>query len=147
MPTGDANQSKSKEVDLKSTLLSYKKKHRSVYVYLSECEKLIRSLRSFLTSGQLATEGAFWKADALVGVYTKISDQPSRTLVVNFLVDVHVPEFLTEILRTLHGSHPDAFSPGKQENNASASGDEITEIMKKKAATTRTEDRKPATGV
>ena len=118
-----------------------------MYVYLSECEKLIRSLRSFLTSGQLATEGAFWKADALVGVYTKISDQPSRTLVVNFLVDVHVPEFLTEIVRTLHGSHPDAFSPGKQENTASASGDEITEIMQKKAATTRTEDRKPATGV
>ena len=125
-----------------------------MYVYLSECEKLIRSLRSFLTSGQLATEGAFWKADALVGVYTKISDQPSRTLVVNFLVDVNVPEFLTEIVRTLHGSHPDAFSPGKQENNASqelirsgASGDEITEITQKKAATTRTEDRKPAAGV
>lgn len=102
---------KSKEDDLlKTTLLSYKKKHRSVYVYLSEGEKLIRSLRSYLMSGQLATGEAFWKADALVGLYTKIPDQESRTLVVNFLVDVNLPESLIEIVRTLRGNYLEAFS-------------------------------------
>ena len=92
---------KSKEDDLKKTLLVYKKNHRSVYVYLSEGEKLIRSLRSFLMSGQLGSEGAFWKADALVALSSKIPDQESRNLVVNFLVDVNLQETLIEIVRTL----------------------------------------------
>lgn len=135
------DQNKSKEDNLKTTLLSYKKKHRSVYVYLSESEKLIRSLRSLLVSGQLATEGAFWKADALVAVYTKIPDQPSRTLVVNFLIDVNIPELLTEIVRTLRGSYPEAFYPGKQEN--SVTRDEKEETKKKKASV-KTENENPA---
>lgn len=134
---GDKN--KPKEDDIKKTLQTYKKKHRSVYVYLSDSEKLIRSLRSYLTSGQLATEGAFWKADALVAIYTKIPDQPSRTLVVNFLVDVNLPEFLTEIVRTLHGSHPEAFSLEKQENNATKEEKEA----KEKKASVKTGDEKP----
>ena len=91
-------------------LQTYKKNHRSVYVYLSESEKIIRSLRSYLGSGQLATEAAFLKADALVAVYTKIPDQSSRTIVGNFLVDVNLPELLTGIVRTLQRSHPEAFS-------------------------------------
>ena len=103
-------QSKPKEIDLKTMLQTYKKNHRSVYVYLSESEKIIRSLRSYLGSGQLATEAAFWKADALVAVYTKIPDQSSRTIVGNFLVDVNLPELLTDIIRTLQRSHPEAFS-------------------------------------
>lgn len=139
-PTG-GDQNKSKEDDLKTTLLSYKKKHRSVYVYLTESEKLIRSLRSLLASGQLATEGAFWKADALVAIYTKIPDQPSRTLVVNFLIDVNIPKLLTEIVRTLRGSYPEAFYPGKQEN--SETRDEKEETKKKKASV-NTENENPA---
>lgn len=109
MATG-GNQSKPKEIDLKTMLQTYKKNHRSVYVYLSESEKIIRSLRSYLGSGQLATEAAFWKVDALVAVYTKIPDQSSRTIVGNFLVDVNLPELLTGIVRTLQRSHPEAFS-------------------------------------
>ena len=92
---------KSKEDDLTKTLLSYKKNHRNVYVYLSECEKLIRGLHSYLASGQLASNEAFWKADGLVGLYGKIPDPASRHLVANFLVDVNLPEFLTEIVRIL----------------------------------------------
>ena len=101
---------KSKEDELKKTLQAYKKNHRSVYVYLSEAHKLIRSLWSFLMSGQLATEASFWKADALVALYTKIPDQQSRTLVLNFLVDVDLPETLVEIVRTLRRKYPQAFS-------------------------------------
>lgn len=92
---------KSKEGDLKKTLLSYKKNHRNVYVYLSESEKLIRGLRSHLASGQLASNEAFWKADGFVGLYGKIPDPASRHLLVNFLVDVDLPELLTEVIRIL----------------------------------------------
>lgn len=99
-------------------LQTYKKNHRSVYVYLSESEKIIRSLRSYLDSGQLATEAAFWKADALAAVYTKIPDQSSWTIVGNFLVDVNLPELLTDIVRTLQRSHPEAFSLDRLEASA-----------------------------
>lgn len=136
----DEVQSTSKEDDLKSTLLSYKKEHRGLHVYFSESEKLIRSLRTFLTSGQLATERAFWKTDALVGIYTKIPHQPSRNIVVNFLVDANVPEFFTEIVRNLRCSHRDVFSPEKQGSNADQ--DEIKTLKKK--ASIKTENEKPA---
>ena len=116
------NQSKPKEIDLKTMLQTYKKNHRSVYVYLSESEKIIRSLRSYLGSGQLATEAAFWKADALLSVYTKIPDQSSRTIVGNFLVDVNLPELLTDVVRALQRSHPEAFSLQRLE--ASSTGGE-----------------------
>lgn len=112
------NQSKPKKIDLKTMLQTYKKNHRSVYVYLSESEKIIRSLRSYLGSGQLATEAAFWKADALAAVYTKIPDQSSWTIVGNFLVDVNLPELLTDIVRTLQRSHPEAFSLDRLEASA-----------------------------
>jgi len=104
-----AGKDKSKD-ELKKTLQAYKKNHRSVYVYLSEAEKLIRSQWSFLMSGQLATEASFWKADALVALYIKIPDQQSRTVVLNFLVDVDFPETLVEIVRTLRLKYPQAFS-------------------------------------
>lgn len=116
------NQSKPKEIDLKTMLQTYKKNHRSVYVYLSESEKIIKSLRSYLGSGHLATEAAFWKADAFLSVYTKIPDQSSRTIVGNFLVDVNLPELLTDVVRTLQRSHPEAFSLQRLE--ASSTGGE-----------------------
>ena len=109
LPVGK-NQTKSKEDDLKGTLQSYKKNHRSVYLYLSETEKLIRSLRNFLACGQLATEGAFWKADSLVASFRKVPDETSGAVVVDFLVDVDVPKLLTEVLRSLHQKYPDVFS-------------------------------------
>lgn len=70
-------------------------------MYLSESEKLIRGLRSHLASGQLASNEAFWKADGFVGLYRKIPDPASRHLLVNFLVDVDLPELLTEVIRIL----------------------------------------------
>jgi len=109
LPVGK-NQTKSKEDDLKGTLQSYKKNHRSVYLYLSETEKLIRSLRNFLACGQLATEGAFWKADSLVASFKKVPDETSGAVVVDFLVDVDVPKLLTEVLRSLHQKYPNFFS-------------------------------------
>lgn len=115
LQTGN-DQSKSKEDDLKNTLQLYKKNHRNVYIYLSETEKLIRSLRNFLASGNLASEAAFWKADSLVGVHVKLPDEQSTTLVLDFLVDVNVPDLLTEILRSLHHKNPNAFSPGTEES-------------------------------
>lgn len=127
---------KSKEDELKKTLQFYKKNHRSVYVYLSEAEKLIRSLRSFLMSGQLATEASFWKADALVALSIKIPDQQSKTLVFNFLVDVDLPETLIEIVRTLRQKYPQAFS--ELEKRDVRKDDEPGEkILKKKANTKR----------
>ncbi|XP_078359598.1 uncharacterized protein LOC144644064 isoform X1 [Oculina patagonica] len=123
---------KSKEDDLKKTLMAYKKKHRSIYVYLSEGEKLIRSLRSFLMSGQLATEAAYWKADALVALYTKIPDQESRTLVVNFLIDVNLHETLIDIVRTLRQKYPQAFS-GEKKSEVSKDNEEKKINSKKKA--------------
>ncbi|XP_074615176.1 uncharacterized protein LOC141874718 isoform X1 [Acropora palmata] len=111
------NQTKSKEDDLKGTLQSYKKNHRSVYLYLSETEKLIRSLRNFLACGQLATEGAFWKADSLVAIFRKVPDETSGAVVVDFLVDVDVPKLLTEVLRSLHQKYPNVFSSEGQANS------------------------------
>lgn len=70
-------------------------------MYLSESEKLIRGLRSHLASGQLASNESFWKADGFVGLYGKIPDPASRHLLVNFLVDVDLPELLTEVIRIL----------------------------------------------
>lgn len=127
---------KSQEDELKKTLQAYKKNHRSVYVYLSEGEKLIRSLRSFLMSGQLATEGAFWKADALVALYTKISDQQSRTLVLNFFVDVNLPETVIEIVRTLRQRYPQAFSE-IEKRDVSKNYEPGKKNLKKKANTKR----------
>jgi len=125
---------KSKEDELKKTLQAYKKNHRSVYVYLSEAEKLIRSLRSFLMSGQLATEASFWKADALVVLYTKIPEKQSRTLVLNFMVDVDLPETLTDIVRTLRQRYPQAFSE-PQERDVPKDDEPGEIILKKKAST------------
>ena len=125
---------KSKEDELKKTLQYYKKNHRSVYVYLSEAEKLIRSLRSFLMSGQLATETSFWKADALVALSTKIPDQQSRTLVLNFLVEVNLPETLIEIVRTLRQKYPQAFSE-TEIRDVRKDDDPGKKILKKKANT------------
>ncbi|KAK2565261.1 hypothetical protein P5673_011214 [Acropora cervicornis] len=102
---------------LQRTLQSYKKNHRSVYLYLSETEKLIRSLRNFLACGQLATEGAFWKADSLVAIFRKVPDETSGAVVVDFLVDVDVPKLLTEVLRSLHQKYPNVFSSEGQANS------------------------------
>ena len=127
---------KCKEDQLKKKLQAYKKNHRSVYVYLSEAEKLIRSLRSFLMSGQLATETSFWKADALVALYTKIPDQQSRTLLLNFLVDVDFPETLIEIVRTLRQKYPQAFSQ-PEKRDVSKEDEPAEKISKKKVGRNR----------
>ena len=127
---------KSKEDKLKKTLQSYKKNHRSVYVYLSEAEKLIRSLRSLLMSGQLATEASVWKVDALVALSTKIPDQQSKTLVFNFFVDVDLPEILIEIVRTLRQKYPQGFSE-TEKRDARKDDKPGEKILKKKANTKR----------
>lgn len=135
---------KSKEDDLKKTLLAYKKKHRGVYVYLSEGEKLIRSLRSFLMSGQLATEAAFWKADALVALYTKIPDQESRTLVANFLVDVNLHETLIDVVRILRQKYPQAFSGGEKRDVSRDNEPKKVDLKKKANVKTGSGDDKQA---
>lgn len=135
MLTG-SEKDKSKEDDLKKTLMSYKKNHRNIYVYLSESEKLIRSLRSYLVSGQLASSEAFWRADGLAGLYAKIRDPPSRNLVVSFFVDVNLPAFLTEIVRILRGNlYPEAFSQG--EKRVVSAGKDLQPKRKKKASSVK----------
>lgn len=86
-------------------------------------------------SGQLATEASFWKADALVALYTKIPDQQSRTLVLNFLVDVNLPETLIEVVRTLRQKYPQAFS--ETEKRFVPKDDDLEEKMLNKKANTK----------
>ena len=103
-------------------------------MYLSESEKLIRGLRSHLASGQLASNEAFWKADGFVELYGKIPDLASRDLVVNFLVDVDLPEFLTEIVRILRRRlYPEERSAAREKRVLSAEKD-VKVTRKKKAS-------------
>ncbi|XP_067030956.1 uncharacterized protein [Acropora muricata] len=104
------NQTKSKENDLESTLQSYEKNHPSVYLYLSETAKIIQSLQNALACGQLATEGALSKAESL----SQLPEEPSGTIAVDFLVDVAIPELLTEVIRSLYQKYPNVFSSERQ---------------------------------
>jgi len=88
-------------------------------------------------SGQLATEASFWKADALVALYTKIPDKQSRTLVLNFLVDVNLPETLIEVVRTLRQKYPQAFSFSETEKRFVPKDDDPEEKISKKKANTK----------
>lgn len=85
-----------------------------------------------LLSGQLASEAVFWKADALVALYTKIADQESRTLVADFMVDVNLHGTLTEIVRTLRRNYPQAFS-GEEEREVPSDKEPKGVNLKKKA--------------
>lgn len=96
-------------VDLKYILLSYKKKHRSSYVYLSECEKIVRGLQFCETNGQLASEAAFFKADQLAAFYVKVSGEGEHAeVVMNFLIDVGLPQILIQSMGSLSSKYPDA---------------------------------------
>ena len=98
-------------------------------MYLSESEKLIRGLRSHLASGQLASSEAFWKADGFVGLHGKIPDLASR----HFLVDVDLPEFLTEIVRILRRRlYPEERSAAREKRVLSAEKD--VKVTRKKTA-------------
>ena len=108
------NQTKSKENDLESTLQSYEKNHPSVYLYLSETAKIIQSLQNALACGQLATEGALSKAESL----SQLPEEPSGTIAVDFLVDVAIPELLTEVIRSLYQQYPNVFSSERQVGQA-----------------------------
>ena len=92
-------------------MLSYKKDHPTVYLYISETAKIIRSLRKFLACGQLATEGALREANSLSKISIKIHNEENA---VDFLVDVDVPELLTEVLRSLYEKYPNVFSSEEQ---------------------------------
>lgn len=113
LPDGK-NKTKSKEDDIESTLQSYKKNHPSVYPYLLQTAWLVRYLRNSLACGQLATEGAFSRADALYQIFSAIPDEPSGAIVVDFLVDVAVPKLLTDVLRSLDQKHPNISSSEEQ---------------------------------
>ena len=113
LPDGK-NQTKSKEDDLGSTLESYKMNHPTVYPYLFETARLVRSLRNYLACGQLVTEGAFSNADALNQIFWAIPDEASGAIVVDFLVDVAVPKLLADVLRSLDQKHPNISSSEEQ---------------------------------
>ena len=51
-----------------------------------------------MESGQLATEKAHWQAISLRRISVEIHDKENC---VDFLVDVDVPQLLTEVLRSL----------------------------------------------
>ena len=112
------NQTKSNENDLESTLQSYEKNHPSVYLYLSETAKIIRSLQNSLACGQLATEGVSSKADILNQISSAITDEVRGAIVVDFLVDVAVSELLTEVIRSLYQKYPYVFSSERQVGKA-----------------------------
>ena len=112
------NQTKSNENDLENTLQSYEKNHPSVYLYLSETAKIIRSLQNSLACSQLATEGVSSKADTLNQISSAIPDEARGAIVVDFLVDVAVPELLTEIIRSLYQKYPNVFSSERQVGQA-----------------------------
>ena len=107
------NQIKSKEDDLESNLRSYKKNHPSVYFYISETAKIIRSLGNFLACSQLATEEALREADSF-HIILKLYREPSGAIVADFLVDVGAPKLLTEVLRSLYQKYPNVFSSEEQ---------------------------------
>ncbi|XP_015753417.1 PREDICTED: uncharacterized protein LOC107333164 isoform X6 [Acropora digitifera] len=111
------NQTNSNENDLESTLQSYEKNHPSVYLYLSETAKIIRSLQNSLACGQLATEGVSSKADTLNQISSVIPDEARGAIVVDFLVDVAVPELLTEVIRSLYQKYPNVFSSERQKSS------------------------------
>lgn len=100
-------------VDFKYILLSYKKKHRSSYVYLSECEKIVRGLQFCETNGQLASEAAFFKADQLAAFYVKVSGEREHRgehaeVVMSFMIDVGLPQILIQSMGSLSSKYPDA---------------------------------------
>ncbi|XP_044170071.1 uncharacterized protein LOC122954105 [Acropora millepora] len=115
--SGRKNKTKSKWDDLDSTLQSYMKNHRSVYLFLLKTSKLVRSLRHFSACGQLATERAFWIVDSLSRIFWGTPDEPRRVIVSDFLIDVDVPKLLTEALRLLCQKYPNVFSPEEQTNS------------------------------
>ena len=88
--------------------------HPTVYPYLFETARLVRSLRNYLECGQLVTEGAFSNADALNQIFWAIPDEASGAIVVDFLVDVAVPKLLADVLRSLDQKHPNISSSEEQ---------------------------------
>ena len=107
------SQTKSKEDDLETTLQFYKKNHPGVEGNLSETAKIIRSLRNLLACGQLASREAFTEADSLFNI-SSLHREPSGVIVADFLVDVDVPELLTEVLRSFYQKYPNVFSSEEQ---------------------------------
>ena len=110
LPVG---KNQSEEDNLSSMLQSYKEDHPSFYPHISETAKIIQSLRDRLARGQLATKGALTKADSLFTIST-LHRQPIGAIVADFLVDVDVPELLTEVLRSLYKKYPNLFSSVEQ---------------------------------
>ncbi|XP_015780024.1 PREDICTED: uncharacterized protein LOC107357902 isoform X3 [Acropora digitifera] len=106
----------SEEDNLSSMLRSYKEDHPSFYRHISETAKIIRSLRNLLARGQLATKGALTKVDSLFNIST-LHRQPIGAIVADFLVDVDVPELLTEVLRSFYQKYPNLFSSEEQSNS------------------------------
>ena len=94
-------------------LRSYKEHHPSFYPHISETAKIIQSLRDLLARGQLATKGALTKADSLFNI-SMLHRQPIGAIVTDFLVDVDVPELLTEVLRSFYQKYPNLFSSVEQ---------------------------------
>ena len=109
LPVGE-NLTKSDEDDLRNTLLFYKMNHSSVYLHIAETAEIIQSLRNFLACGQLATEEALREAASLSKMSLEIHDEENC---VEFLVDVDVPQLLTEVLRSLYQKFP-VFSSEEQ---------------------------------
>ncbi|XP_032238030.2 uncharacterized protein LOC5512767 isoform X2 [Nematostella vectensis] len=95
--------------ELKETLLRYKKNHRKSYVYISECEKIIRSLRSSLADNDIAASAVYWRADELSGFYRKLDEtNEDYQIVIQFLLDVDAPKLLVDYIRILKQTFPDA---------------------------------------
>ena len=84
--------------------------HSSVYLHVAETAEIIQSLRNFLACGQLATEEALREATSLSKMSLEIHDEENC---VEFLVDVYVPQLLTEVLRSLYQKFP-VFSSEEQ---------------------------------
>ena len=66
-----------------------------------------------LECDSLATEKARAEADSLLNI-SKSHDEPGGDTVAAFLVDVDVPELLTEVLRSLYQKYPNVFSSEEQ---------------------------------
>ena len=66
-----------------------------------------------LACGQLASEEGFTEADSLFDI-SSLHREPSGVIVADFLVDVDVPELLTEVLRSFYQKYPNVFSSKEQ---------------------------------
>ena len=108
LPVGENH---SEEAELRSTLRFYKKNHPSVYPLIVKTAKIIRSLQNFLVCGQLGTEAALRGATSLSEMSFEIHDEENC---VKFLVDVDVPQLLTDVLRSLYQNFFPLFSSEEQ---------------------------------